>query len=181
MGDAGPEVLEVQGMLADLGYVIAQADGNFDTSTLRAVIGFQSDRALPVDGVVAVNTWTALKKHARSHLEHQEELKEEGGGTPGCERERPPRTEPPARLLSLEAPTPYMPPMSAQERQPMMQEPPDPPDPPQVFAVQTVPLITWKPIREEPMPRMDSPLPEPGMPVEVSDAQSRGWTPVEVS
>ena len=181
MGDTGPEVLEVQGMLSALGYAVAQADGNFDTSTLRAVIGFQSDRSLPVDGVVAVNTWTALKKHASPP-----ETPQESGGDDmsGCERERPPRKEEPALLVPLEAPSPHMPPMPPQERQVVTQEPPSAPgalpDLPRAFAVPTVPLLVWKPIREESALRVDSPSPEPVMPVEEPIVQPRGWTPVQV-
>ena len=183
MGDAGAEVLEVQRMLSTLGYTVAQEDGNFDTSTLRAVIGFQSDRSLPVDGVVAVNTWTALKKHARPPETLREEP-QEGGGAPGCERERPPRIEGPA-LVPLEAPVPYMLPTLPKERPAVTQAEAPPhapealPDPPRAFAVPTVPLIVWKPIGEALVHRVDSPLPEPALPVEEPIAQPRGWRPVQ--
>jgi len=187
MGDARPEVLEVQRMLTDLGYAVAHADGNFDTSTLRAVIGFQSDRSLPVDGVVAVNTWTALKKYAGSHEEPREAQQEDGGHTSGCERETPPRMEGPA-LAPLEAPTPYMLPMPAQKQQavtqveapPTMPEPS--PAPPRAFAVPTVPLIVWKAIGEKLVPHTAEPIQpvvEPEIPVAEPVEELRGWTPVQ--
>jgi len=68
MGTAGPEVQEAQGMLVHLGYPLGKEDGKFGVRTQRAVIAFQSASELPIDGVVAANTWMALKRQAGSRM-----------------------------------------------------------------------------------------------------------------
>ena len=159
MGDTGPAVLEVQRMLTDLGYTITQMDGAFDGSTLRAVIAFQSDRTLPIDGVVAVNTWMALRKHTGRHAESDE---------PRHEREEPPsrHATPPAALIPLEAPAPYtMPPLPPQTPESLPIEP-------RAFTVPIVPLIKWRAIHTEP---------EPAIPVEAPIDPPRGWTQIHTA
>ena len=64
MGAFGPQVREVQRMLAHLGYSPGTIDGKFGVRTQRAVIAFQSASELPIDGVVAANTWMALERRA---------------------------------------------------------------------------------------------------------------------
>jgi len=59
-GDHGPEVETLQGLLNSHGHELS-IDGNFGPVTESAVISFQALPALVADGVVGVNTWTALK------------------------------------------------------------------------------------------------------------------------
>ncbi|MEU0113785.1 serine/threonine-protein kinase [Streptomyces bobili] len=62
-GDTGKRVLQVQCMLSKRGYGIGDsgADGVFGSGTETAVRGFQGDKGLTVDGIVAHDTWTALR------------------------------------------------------------------------------------------------------------------------
>jgi len=181
MGDTGPGVLEVQQILADLGYTATSRDGNFDTSTLRAVIAFQSDSALPVDGVVAVNTWLALRKRAGHHEEPSETGSESEGAR--SRQEAPPAAESPQ---PLEEPEPYMPPMPPVQQASVREEdaPPETlPLAPPVFRVPTVPLIQWQAIHEEQAVFHESvpvlaPSSESEVPVEEPAPLGRGWTRV---
>lgn len=63
-GDSGKKVLQVQCMLTKRGYDIGSSgvDGEFGAGTESAVERFQSDKGLSVDGVVAHDTWTALRE-----------------------------------------------------------------------------------------------------------------------
>jgi len=182
MGDTGSGVLETQQMLRDLGYAMVPVDGTFDTSTLRAVIAFQSDQSLPVDGVVAVNTWVALRKQAGHHEEPSEAQVEREEHT--SRQERPPAT---VQLVPLEEPESYVPPLPIMPPPSVTREVPaeDLPSEPAVFVVATVPLIQWKPIHEDvPVLHGDErmvaamPSPEPEAPREESVPQPRGWTRV---
>jgi len=179
MGDTGPQVLETQQMLRDLGYAVDSMEGTFDTSTLRAVIAFQSDRSLPVDGVVAVNTWVALRKQAGRH-EELSETRREDEEERTSRQEMPPVAEQPQSLEELAS---YMPPPIVPQPSIMAEEaPPEslPAESP-AFAVATVPLIQWHPIHEEvPVFReAESPLsPESTMPMEEPTPRVRGWTRV---
>lgn len=166
LGDAGPGVLEVQRILTAMGYPIAQADGNFDTATLRSVIAFQSDSSLPVDGIVAVNTWMALQKHAEPRERPQ-------AAESGCEvcasREEAQHAE--------ERPAPHVRPMEMPEVKLIEQG---------AFFVPTMPLVPWaKPAMqsvEEAVTEVIQPVPEEVVavmaeaPVVVS---SGGWTAVQ--
>jgi len=62
MGAMGPVVGQMQRALEATGYPLGKIDGNFGLKTLRAVISFQKDHQLPVDGVVAANTWMMIEK-----------------------------------------------------------------------------------------------------------------------
>ncbi|MDT7843414.1 protein kinase domain-containing protein [Streptomyces justiciae] len=63
LGDSGKRVQQVQCMLTKRGYGVGSTgvDGEFGTSTEAAVEAFQGDRGLDADGVVAHDTWVALR------------------------------------------------------------------------------------------------------------------------
>ena len=60
-GSKGPEVIEMQKKLAQLGYAVGTADGNFGSKTETAIKGFQKDRGLRVDGLAGMQTIKELK------------------------------------------------------------------------------------------------------------------------
>jgi len=62
-GDTGQRVLQVQCMLAKRGYDIGSTgvDGDFGDGTESAVLSFQSDKLLAVNGIVNHKTWLALR------------------------------------------------------------------------------------------------------------------------
>lgn len=57
----GDAVKELQTLLKNKGYYNGEINGEFDAATLEAVKTFQRDAGLTVDGVVATQTWEALK------------------------------------------------------------------------------------------------------------------------
>lgn len=61
-GSRGTEVKELQRLLIKSGYSCGQygADGKFGESTLEAVMAYQADHNLQVDGVVGSKTWNIL-------------------------------------------------------------------------------------------------------------------------
>ena len=63
-GNRNKYVTELQTMLSKLGYDlgICGIDGDFGTATRSAVMSFQSDNGLQVDGIVGPDTWKALDK-----------------------------------------------------------------------------------------------------------------------
>jgi|GEM_PF-6657513 len=86
IGASGTDVERLQEMLQNLGYRIPVTNGYFDIATRNAVLAFQNDRGLPVDGVAGEKTWTALMRETAS--------------TPGSEAvpaPHSPRREEPAR------------------------------------------------------------------------------------
>ena len=110
MGASGPAVKQVQQMLLRLGYRIGDADGKFGVRTQRGVIAFQSAHELPVDGIVAANTWLALEKRSGGRPEPEELLRPEPA--PMREIPPPPMAMPEARSLppmSPELPMPSLP------------------------------------------------------------------------
>lgn len=58
-GNRGPSVLKLQQALKEHGYNI-KADGIFGDKTLEAVMAFQAENGLVVDGVVGSKTWGKL-------------------------------------------------------------------------------------------------------------------------
>lgn len=63
LGDSGKRVQQVQCILTKRGYGVGSAgvDGEFGSGTESAVRAFQSERGLTADGVVAHDTWVALR------------------------------------------------------------------------------------------------------------------------
>jgi len=61
VGSTGPAVVELQDLLNAKGYDAGPSDGVFDSSTLTAVIAFQKDQNLWVDGLVGPATIKALR------------------------------------------------------------------------------------------------------------------------
>lgn len=60
-GDRGEAVRDIQQRLSALGYRTSPDDvGLFGPTTFEAVSKFQSDRGLPIDGIVGSETWRAL-------------------------------------------------------------------------------------------------------------------------
>jgi hypothetical protein len=57
----GPEVLQVQQKLADLGYAPGRLDGFYGVTTAAAVRSFQRTNKLQIDGVVGASTRKALR------------------------------------------------------------------------------------------------------------------------
>lgn len=60
-GSKGPEVIELQKKLEQLGYVIGTADGKFGSKTEAAIRRFQKERGLRVDGLAGTQTIKELK------------------------------------------------------------------------------------------------------------------------
>ncbi|MEU0408992.1 protein kinase [Streptomyces griseorubiginosus] len=63
LGDSGKRVQQVQCILTERGYGVGGTgvDGEFGSGTEAAVEAFQSDHGLAADGVVAHDTWSALR------------------------------------------------------------------------------------------------------------------------
>jgi hypothetical protein len=59
-GSRGAEVTRLQQRLIELGYLSGKADGIFGSVTQRAVIDFQKNNGLVVDGIVGPKTWALL-------------------------------------------------------------------------------------------------------------------------
>jgi len=59
-GSQGSDVRVLQRALRDRGYYTDSIDGKFGRNTCNAVMSFQRDRGLKVDGVVGRATWKAL-------------------------------------------------------------------------------------------------------------------------
>ncbi|HEX3028528.1 MAG TPA: LysM peptidoglycan-binding domain-containing protein [Clostridia bacterium] len=59
-GDTGPSVVKLQTLLLAAGFNPGPIDGIFGPLTESAVIAFQTAEGLVVDGIVGVQTWTAL-------------------------------------------------------------------------------------------------------------------------
>ena len=60
-GSKGPEVVELQKALTQLGYVVGRTDGKFGASTETAIRRFQKERGLRVDGLAGTQTIKELK------------------------------------------------------------------------------------------------------------------------
>jgi peptidoglycan hydrolase-like protein with peptidoglycan-binding domain len=59
-GLRGPRVLALQKKLKALGYDVGTPDGLFGAKTRAAVVKFQTDKSLGVDGIVGPQTFAAL-------------------------------------------------------------------------------------------------------------------------
>lgn len=60
-GMRGEDVRELQNKLASLGYDVGPIDGIFGPRTERAVIQFQKNNGLKVDGIVGPQTYGMLE------------------------------------------------------------------------------------------------------------------------
>lgn len=60
-GSKGPEVVELQKKLTQLGYLVGTADGKFGSKTEAAIRRFQKERGLRVDGLAGTQTIKELK------------------------------------------------------------------------------------------------------------------------
>ena len=59
VGDRGEPVRDIQRRLTGLGFPIVD-DGSYGQTTAEAVVGFQTSRGLPADGIVGPETWRTL-------------------------------------------------------------------------------------------------------------------------
>lgn len=59
-GDSGEEVLELDNKLREIGYLEDEANDSFDLATYEAVVRFQKDHDLTVDGIVADADWDKI-------------------------------------------------------------------------------------------------------------------------
>lgn len=60
IGSQGASVVELQRLLLSNGFNPGPIDGIFGPQTQSAVIAFQRSKGLTVDGIVGIQTWTAL-------------------------------------------------------------------------------------------------------------------------
>lgn len=74
----GDMVLQVQKQLQFLGYNISKLTGEFDNSTYRAVIAFQRDNKLKINGVVDSKTYNAIQV-ARKKANLEGKVESRGG------------------------------------------------------------------------------------------------------
>lgn len=77
LGSKGPAVVAWQRILVRAGYSLAPygADGSFGKLTHNATVGFQRERALPGNGIVDIDTWSA------EHVEPAERDEPDAGVT----------------------------------------------------------------------------------------------------
>jgi putative chitinase len=59
-GASGPDVMDLQKRLNELGFGVGTADGDFGPKTLAGVKAFQKAKGLEADGIVGPKTWSAL-------------------------------------------------------------------------------------------------------------------------
>ncbi|MDD4706531.1 MAG: peptidoglycan-binding protein, partial [Bacilli bacterium] len=62
IGSQGVEVEDLQQKLIKINYLKGDADGYFGKNTERAVLNFQADNNLKVDGIVGEDTWNIINK-----------------------------------------------------------------------------------------------------------------------
>ena len=68
LGSRGPDVELLQTALKRAGYFNGVIDGVFGAMTQRAVINFQSDYGLTVDGIAGALTWNALNPYLTGYI-----------------------------------------------------------------------------------------------------------------
>lgn len=81
MGARGEQVRELQTLLAKEGHPLT-ADGIFGTKTKAAVMAFQENHGLAVDGLCGANTWTELQERTGIRSKRTE-LTDQTHNTPG--------------------------------------------------------------------------------------------------
>jgi peptidoglycan hydrolase-like protein with peptidoglycan-binding domain len=59
-------IITLQNLLNKKGYNCGNVDGFFGDNTYKAVISFQKDYKLSIDGIVGITTWAALKSEGES-------------------------------------------------------------------------------------------------------------------
>lgn len=69
VGSRGPETILLQHYLHQLGYFQGSVDGIFGAQTQAAVMRFQSENGLVVDGIVGRETWSLLRKEMTTQPE----------------------------------------------------------------------------------------------------------------
>lgn len=74
LGSTGDQVTTIQDALVSLGFDVGGVDGVFGDATRRAVITFQRDNGLGVDGVVGSETFAAVVQSAARHLTYDNGL-----------------------------------------------------------------------------------------------------------
>lgn len=67
IGSTGPNVKLIQSLLNKIGYNAGSVDGVFGTLTRQAVMNFQRDNGLTVDGVVGPSTWSLFDRLLRGY------------------------------------------------------------------------------------------------------------------
>lgn len=82
-GSRGEFVRDLQGQLQDLGYAVGNPDGIYGARTRDAVMAFQADHSLHVDGVSGERTWDALAKakHRPARAISEAQLRDRGSET----------------------------------------------------------------------------------------------------
>jgi uncharacterized protein (TIGR02594 family) len=79
-GSRGAFVLDLQEQLRMLGYHLGRLDGIFGDKTRAAVVAFQADNDLEIDGAVGTKTWDALETaEPREKREVTEKMLRESG------------------------------------------------------------------------------------------------------
>lgn len=75
LGSSGDSVKKLQTWLNELGYNTGTPDGKFGAMTKIAVMAFQSDHNLAVDGVVGAQTWSTLENLIQKKQPEEQEDK----------------------------------------------------------------------------------------------------------
>lgn len=68
MGSTHPHVVALQKTLRSLGYFVGKVDGIFGPRTRAAVLAFQADKEIAVDGIVGPQTWGKLSVASKRPL-----------------------------------------------------------------------------------------------------------------
>lgn len=68
LGSRGDDVRKLQGYLRTLGFPVAQ-DAVFGPETRQAVINFQAQSGVPMDGIVGPRTWEAIEVNLGANVD----------------------------------------------------------------------------------------------------------------